>query len=270
MVQTYGALRQNGVVVTLDGHGADELFAGYGASLFEAFPDCGFDITAINDIADTYRNLFPKASSQMPMTKGNMHLYLRFMLTRAIKAVVYPNPQTFRDSDHPNYRKLDHFNRHLYLLTNKSTLPTLLRNYDRYSMINGVEIRMPFMDHRIVSYSLSLPWKSKIRDGFTKKLVRDALAQYMPAEVAYRKTKIGFNSPVVDWMKNQMKPYLLDIIHSRQFQECSIIDAARIKRQIEKVMTDNSVTYIEGEKAWTDFVPYLWEKSVIKRNYSWN
>ena len=37
----------------------------------------------------------------------------------------------------------------------------MLRNYDRYAMANGVEIRMPFMDHRIVAFALSLPWQRK-------------------------------------------------------------------------------------------------------------
>lgn len=270
MIQTYGVLREKGVVVTLDGHGADELFAGYGASLLEAFPDCGFNISSINEIAETFRELFPRDSLQLAMKHGNAYLYMRYMMANVVKTIIGRKMYEFRDLDHLNFTKLDNFNKHLYLLTNETILPTLLRNYDRYSMINGVEIRMPFMDHRIVTYSLSLPWDSKTRDGFTKKIVRDALAPFMPEEVAYRKTKIGFNSPIVDWMKHQMKDYLLDMIHSRQFEECPLIDTMRVRKQVEKVICDEKATYLEGEKAWTDLVPYLWEKAVIKKKYSWN
>ena len=66
-----------------------------------------------------------------------------------------------KDNYHPNFKKLDNFSQQLYIIFHETILPTLLRNYDRYSMINGVEIRMPFMDHRIVTFVNSLPYSSK-------------------------------------------------------------------------------------------------------------
>ena len=92
-----------------------------------------------------------------------------------------------KDSKHINFSRLDNFSRSLYVIFHESILPTLLRNYDRYSMINSVEIRMPFMDHRIVSFVNSLPYSSKLGNGYTKKLIRDALDPYMPKEITWRK-----------------------------------------------------------------------------------
>jgi len=144
-------------------------------------------------------------------------------------------------------------------------LPTLLRNYDRYSMANSVEIRMPFMDHRIVSFAFSLPWQSKIRGGFSKAVVRDAVAPFMPPQVTYRKTKIGFNSPIVDWMKGPLKGYFLDLVASRSFRECDLINADETARAINHVIKTRAASFSDGERAWTMLTPYLWERAMLGR-----
>lgn len=269
MVQTYGAIKENGISVTLDGHGADELMAGYGASLFEAFLDCGLDPGAIRDIGNAYRELFPKDSAQFAPVKGNLYLYLSFMVRRTAALLAGKGPAQSSDLMHPDFKRLDHFTRHLYQMTHETILPTLLRNYDRYSMTSGVEIRMPFMDWRLVTFLMSLPWSSKVRDGYTKKIARDAVSPFMPEEIAYRKSKIGFNSPIVDWMKNQLKDYFLDIVHSREFEESALVDAPVVRSLVEGVIYGKDTKFLEGERAWTELVPYLWEKAVIRRGHAW-
>jgi len=173
--------------------------------------------------------------------------------------------QVCKDSRHHAWRGLDHLNRQLYISTHETILPTLLRNYDRYSMANGVEIRMPFMDHRIVALAFSLPWTAKVRGRFSKAIVRDAMAPYMPHEVTYRKTKIGFNSPIVDWMKGPLKGFMLDTIASHSFKECQLIDSADVANQIQRVINNPDAKMSEGERAWTMLNPYLWERAVVKR-----
>src|SRR5205085_11603224 len=108
-------------------------------------------------------------------------------------------------------------------------LPTLLRNYDRYSMINGVEIRMPFLDHRIVSFAFSIPSSSKVRNGFTKAIVRDAMKDLIPNDIVYRKDKIGFNTPFADWLRGSLKGWIHDLMHSREFNQSHIISANEVK-----------------------------------------
>jgi asparagine synthase (glutamine-hydrolysing) len=300
MIETYRAMRQEGVYVTIDGHGADELLAGYGENLLTALNDCGLNIFQFKNVVEAYRDLF---EDHPQFQKIGKNLYLKLFLDALIRKTlrfspagiirtarfhlgsVVRNPGHAIDLvrkivdrisppgqplDRSNHRKADlksfgNFNKLLYSLFHETVLPTLLRNYDRYSMINGVEIRMPFMDYRLVAYTFSLPWTSKIRNGYTKKIVRDAIAPFMPQEIAYRKTKIGFNTPIVDWMKNQLKEYFLDEIHSIDFKNCSLIDPGLVKKNIEKVIFGNEVTYLDGESAWTRFMPYLWEKSVIKK-----
>ena len=49
------------------------------------------------------------------------------------------------------------------------------------------------------------------------------MAPYMPPEIAYRKSKIGFNTPIVEWMQGPMKEYFLDIVHSSGFSGCTLL-----------------------------------------------
>ena len=263
MVQLYENMRKGGVVVTLDGHGADELFVGYPKELFEASVDC--DI-ALDEISTLYREMFPKGTSQFHVPSNNHVLYAYFLLRKLAKRVLGKHHGS-RDAAHPNFQALDRFNQYLYVLTHETILPTLLRNYDHYSMINGVEIRAPFMDHRIVSLAFSLPMRSKIGSGFTKKIVRDALSDLMPPEIVTRKTKIGFNSPIVDWMQKQMKEYFLDIVNSEDFKNSRLIDSAKVKKQIEAITSGQKTRFAFAERAWKRFVPYLWERAVLNRSY---
>ena len=69
---------------------------------------------------------------------------------------------------HSRYLELDIFSQVLYEIFHITILPTLLRNYDRYSMANGLEVRMPFMDWRLVCYTFALPMQSKVGGTYQK------------------------------------------------------------------------------------------------------
>ncbi|MCC6610164.1 MAG: asparagine synthase (glutamine-hydrolyzing) [Burkholderiales bacterium] len=263
MIQLYGEMRKGGVVVTLDGHGADELFVGYPNELFEAA--VGSDIE-LDEIADLYREMFPKNTSQFSVPDDNRLLYAYFVVRKLAKSLM-GRRHVSRDAGHAAFGRLDRFNQYLYALTHDTILPTLLRNYDRYSMINGVEIRAPFMDHRIVSYAFSIPMRSKINRGYTKRIVRDAIGGFMPREIVERKSKVGFNTPIVDWMQKDMKPYFLDVINSEAFRNSRLIDPARVKKRIEAVIHGVKPRFAFAERTWKQFVPYLWEQAVLKRSY---
>lgn len=273
-MQTYAAVKAHGVSVTLDGHGADELFGGYPHDFIVALEDAAWNIAQSRDIVQAYYDIFGD-SAQLNRGMPSQWSYLvsqykAYAIRRAKKGVKKllgrKSAEDSVDSKHSYWNKLDHLNKRLYISTHETILPTLLRNYDRYSMANGVEIRMPFMDHRVVSMAFALPWTAKVRGGFSKAIVRDAMSNYLPPEVAYRKSKIGFNSPIVDWMQGPLKDYLSDIMASRSFKECELINAPEVDKQVRYVMNNPEAKFIDGERAWTMMTPYLWERSVIKGN----
>lgn len=270
-MMTYRAIRENGVVVTLDGHGADELFGGYPFDYVNALRDSKFSSVETDNVFaayyDNYVNQDDSLESDLPSKSALLvQKLLKEPIKDLIKKVIGRRTATFnKDCNHNNFLKLDYLNKILYCSTHETILPTLLRNYDRYSMANGVEIRMPFMDHRIVSFAFSIPWTSKIRNGYSKNIIRDALVPFMPKEIAYRKNKIGFNTPIIEWMQGPMREYFLDTINSGEFINSNIIDAKSVKKQIEDIINDPKAGFGNGEIAWTRFMPYIWEQAVIKQ-----
>jgi asparagine synthase (glutamine-hydrolysing) len=289
MMETYGAMRRSGVVVTLDGHGGDELLSGYAESLFTAFPDCRTPGDALSVIA-AYRDQFDPRFSHMTVASTG-HYFRRFLREHvvrppwmaakaaALRVLRGPRPATSPDAADREagpapffqdrgeaFERLDAFGRHLYILFHETTLPTLLRNYDRYAMSHGVEIRMPFLDHRLVSYAFSLPWRAKIRGGFTKAILRDAMRDQLPSAVVERKTKIGFGAPAVEWMKGPMRGYLEDTIRSSDFLSCPVIpDAAALGERITRLIADPAARFRDAEQAWTDFLVFPWYRAIIEQ-----
>jgi len=265
-MMTYGAVKAHGTSVTLDGHGADELFAGYNSDYLEALKDAKLNPDAIRNILDVYYSSVDMGLQSKKLPPKAI-LWLEYY-ARNVARHVLRRPSMMQkkfDSEHPEWAKMSFLNRRLYSSTHETILPTLLRNYDRYSMANGVEIRMPFMDYRLVALASALPWTSKIRNGFSKNIIRDAVAPFMPNEITYRRTKIGFNSPIVDWMKGPLREYLLDMTSSGEFDSCSLIHAASARSAVKKVIDDPKACFADGELAWQMINPFIWEKAVVKQ-----
>ena len=251
-LQTYGAIRDAGIKVTLDGHGADELFGGYGFDLFAALGDTERGSAEFNEIVKTYNDSCP--------------VYRRVDDEAAVqRAISILRNNNDLGEENEVYDKMDELNKCLYRETHYKTLPTILRCYDRYSMANGLEIRMPFMDYRIVCFAFSIPWQSKLRNGYTKKIVRDMGAPFMDKRILNRKSKIGWNAPSTEWFKGEWKEFLMDTIHSRDFIECEMINALDICVDVNEFLQKRQDDYRDGERIWSKIVPYLWKKAVIDR-----
>ena len=267
-VLTYGAIKSAGISVTLDGHGADEICAGYPFDYIVALRDARWDMGKAVEISTAYYESMPKDSVRYAKLPSKPTFIAQMHFSLVLRRMAHMRSfRKSKDRKHRQWKKLDHLSRQLYMSTHETILPTLLRNYDRYSMANGVEIRMPFLDHRLVSYAFSLPWQSKLRNGFSKAIIRDAVRPFLPETVVNRKTKIGFNSPTAEWIRGPLKEYFLDILESRSFKECSLIDSTKTALAIKGVIESPEVDYTDGERVWKLMMPYLWERSFVKHTF---
>ena len=97
----------------------------------------------------------------------------------------------------------DGLNGRLYFNTCMHGLEELLRYADRNSMAHGREVRLPFLNHELVAFIFSLPSHFKIRDGWTKWLLRKTMDKKLPDEITWRKDKTGFEPPQQAWMKHK-------------------------------------------------------------------
>lgn len=261
---TYGAMKKGGVTVTLDGHGADELFGGYSFDYLHILHDEMWNYKNSKLVIDTYYDSQLSDGTQFGTLPPKGIFWAKQFLRNATKHFIgYNNKHP--DAAHPKFQAMDYFTQKLYISFHQTVLPTLLRNYDRYSMMNGVEIRMPFMDHRLVSFAFSLPWQSKIRGGYTKSIIRDAIADLIPHDVAYRKTKIGFNAPMVDWMKGPLRQFFTDALSDQEFANSKIVKQDLAQISIHKILNDPKASFSDAEAAWKYISPYFWEKGFLNR-----
>ena len=258
MMELYSALRADGTIVTLDGHGADELFGGYTFDFINALDDAGGNKDERRMILDAYINSFPDDGSNASLKHRSYRAVECLHFKRKLKKKLFGKEP---EKKHPQF---DRLNEILYRSSHETILPTLLRNYDRYSMASGIEIRMPFMDHRIVEYAFSIGWRSKLHGGYSKSIIRDAMEPFMPNEVVRRRTKIGFNTPVVEWMKGPLKEYFTDTVNDASFSTCDLIDPANVRKKVMRVIEDPGATLWMGEEAWSALYPYLWERAFLR------
>jgi asparagine synthetase B (glutamine-hydrolysing) len=107
----------------------------------------------------------------------------------------------------------DSFRRYLLRETFDTGLPVLLLYADRGSMAHSREVRLPFLDRRVVEYSLSLPSSFSFDLGYSKRLLRDALASSLPDEVRQRRDKVGFEPPQERWLNDAgMREKIADVL----------------------------------------------------------
>jgi asparagine synthase (glutamine-hydrolysing) len=246
MMQTYASMRDAGVYVTVDGHGADELLAGYPSSVLR----CGFPaFSQWAKLARLYDDLNPRGEYAGANRPRNIGVALAFEAAQALKSLV-------------NFSKRDPLSRHLKSLTQSSILPTLLRNYDRYSMASGVEVRMPFLDHRIVSFCLSLPWTSIVSTTVNKRILRDAVVGFSLESKIRRVKKIGWNAPAYQWLTGPLKPYIEGVIGSAEFKGSDLIDPSSVERRFSRLWKSCSPSFLDAEAAWTAIAPHLWWRSL--------
>lgn len=115
------------------------------------------------------------------------------------------------------------------------SLPQLLREEDRNSMAFSVETRLPFLDYRLVEFVLGLPAKMKIRNGLTKHVLREAMANELPEIVKKRTQKLGFSTPMHDWLKaGPVSDRLARILGSDQSQIWEYVDRKKARLLYEE------------------------------------
>lgn len=100
-------------------------------------------------------------------------------------------------------------------------------------MAHSVEVRVPFLDYRLVSLLFSLPGESKMQGPFNKHIVRDSMRGRIPDSVRIRHEKMGFPSPAGIWM-SELNSNIRDALNSRQFRELGIFNVEEIKRQFDR------------------------------------
>jgi len=200
--------RRQGVLVLLEGQGADEELGGYpqyaAISLLAEFRR----LNSLRKLPETISNAvgtfggraltqwllretFPALITVQRRYSGAL-LALSDDFKRKVSSLEDAVVSTRNDYDPLTSRlQADH---------GRNILPALLQYGDAISMAHGVESRLPFLDYRLVEWIFSQPASTKIRHGKTKWVLRRYLESAGQREIANRKDKLGYPTPLAQWL----------------------------------------------------------------------
>jgi asparagine synthase (glutamine-hydrolysing) len=245
------AARHHGLTVLLDGQGGDETLLGYeryfaahylaqarikgwGRTLFDMMRN-----SRNNSLMAPWRVLayfvyFNSARARWSVYRRR-HTYLRELpdMLQGLQEYAASSSDVF------GLQRLE---------IERTNLPALLRYEDKNAMRHAIETRLPFLDYRLVEFSLSLPGDFKIADGWTKHLLRLAMTGRMPDSIVWRRNKMGFEAPASKWFAQHHQIMRDTVLGSRMLVELSYPGA--IERQYDA---------LDSSTRWRLFTVAKWE-----------
>jgi asparagine synthase (glutamine-hydrolysing) len=228
------AARRAGVIVLLDGQGADELFGGYvgtaGWALRTAGPRAALlavakDPSLAESLAIAYSaGRAPRALVRRHRLRRASPYVTRLLAYEAVDSEELPFDRGGNGSP---------LRRTLVEQAFRTSLPTLCRYADRNSMAHSVEVRLPFLDRRIAEFALSLPARLVYHNGITKLALREALRGLVPDGVLDRREKIGYETPEQTWFNEpDARMCLAEIVLDPSLRASRRYDDAAFERDL--------------------------------------
>lgn len=214
--------KEQNTIVLLDGQGADEVLAGYHGFIdtflfelkqnhlkkFKEEKTSYFNIHKNNNINNIKRRK-NRAFLRNRLSNKQINLLLRYKLffqhIKGNAVVLKDFYNTYRNTQFNKQYKFNTLNEALYYFTMKGELQDLLRYADRNSMAHSREVRLPFLSHELVEFVFSLPATFKIHLGWTKYILRKAMENVIPIDIAWRIDKIGYEPPQKEWLASSLK-----------------------------------------------------------------
>jgi asparagine synthase (glutamine-hydrolysing) len=136
----------------------------------------------------------------------------------------------------------------------------ILTKVDRASMAVSLEVRAPFLDHRVAEFAASLPSNYKLRGHKTKYILKKAVDGLLPKFVA-RRGKKGFGVPVAEWLKFKLRPMARDLLSPERVKRAGVFNpefVTRLQDEHERGVANHR------KLLWTLLMFELWHESFIE------
>lgn len=246
-------LAKDHVTVTLDGQGADEMLAGYHYFFGFHFKN----LLLKGKIGSMASEMFHYCNKHRALL-GLMSFVL-FMLPAGVRARARAMEKGYIDEEFFTTQSAlaSTISGELYGSTTlqealinhfEFKLEHLLKWEDRNSMWFSLEARVPFLDHRLVERTLTLPDEMIIKDGMTKHILREAMKGRLPEPIRTRRDKIGFGTPHDEWFRTPaFQRYIKDIIYSQSFASRGLVDVKKVQSMYEQHLRGEAS---HGKEIW--------------------
>ncbi len=263
--------------VVLGGQGGDEIFGGYTRYLIAYFEQCikaAIEGTMHSgNFVVTYESIIPNLKAlrnYKPLLQEFWREGLFESMDRRYFRLVNRAPlledeinwellnayspfETFCSIfNGDNVRKESYFD----LMTHfdfKTLLPALLHVEDRVSMAHGIESRVPLLDHPLVEFAATMPSNIKFKDGTMKQVLKDAMRPLLPPLITEREDKMGFPTPLVEWLKGEAREFVFDIFSSTAAQNRALTNNRKV---LDGLVKEPKF----GRKVWGLLCLELWQQ----------
>ena len=233
------------VTVALSGDGGDEVFGGYPMYL-RAIADLEYDKypSPIKKIAKlmayAYPRFLPKGRQLHKLASCDTDRFIErcfvfdpnsknALYSKQVKAELQKTDASefkrhfFKDVHNQDFVTQRQYNDLMHYLPDD-----ILAKVDRMSMLNSLETRSPFLDHKLIEFTASIPSNLKIHNGNTKYILKKSLEGILPKEILTRGKK-GFGVPIKYWFSNELYPYCHEILSSQIFRKRGFFNQAAIE-----------------------------------------
>lgn len=250
--------------VALSGDGADEIFSGYNkhAAFYKA-QQGGLVANAVEALHPIWTMLPKSRNGKISNTVRQLERFAQGLKMNGQERywawaclgseeeignlfhqnvgarISIPNTRARRDAYYNPIPDAYNIN-HILYADMQLVLPNdMLTKVDLMSMANGLEVRVPFLDHELVEFAFQLPESSKINGGMKKRILQDAFRNDLPPEL-YNRPKHGFEVPLLKWFRKDLKTMIQDDLLKDAFiEEQGIFDLQQIKTLKNKLYSSN-------------------------------
>jgi asparagine synthase (glutamine-hydrolysing) len=250
--------------VCLSGDGADEMLAGYNKhEAFFRILHPGWKEQILKALGPLWKrlpqsrnnrlaNLYRQASRFVEGARDTPHeRYWRWatfasaaeasrLLSPALRAAISSGESHERKSEILKNLRDDHAINEILLTDMQLVLANdMLVKVDLMSMVQGLEVRAPFLDHELVNFVFSLPEHFKIKGSRRKMILQDTFRDMLPAAL-YNRPKKGFEVPLLKWFRKDMRSLISeDLLSEKTIEEQGIFDYSEIQKLKQKLFSSN-------------------------------
>ncbi|MFQ6113479.1 MAG: asparagine synthetase B family protein, partial [bacterium] len=273
------------VTVALSGDGGDELFAGYDtyiankvAQIYGGLPKFireGIINPILNGIPPTEKkkgliNRAKRFVEGLRLPEDLEHTRWMIFLQQAEKERLYSEGvqdsltgEGSYDFIRKHFEKAstcDEVNRQLYVDIKTYLVDDILVKVDRMSMAVSLEARVPFLDHRFVELTATMPSRLKLKGTKTKSILMKAMKDILPAEILDR-GKEGFSIPIKNWLRTDLKTLMLDVLHPERIKREGFFDPAYVQQLADEHLNG---TENHSHRLWAMMVFGIWQDLYLR------